>query len=396
MGSLSTPIVLVEAEKSALAIAAWAKRTGFSILPIAMGGAWGWRGRIGKVADARGERVDEVGALPDLGCAADGRKVYVLLDVNAKTNPRVEQARAALARQLRKQRADVRVLDLPVGDGINGPDDFIGSRGDDALRAVIAGADSGVSVLDRTETFLRRFVSLSDAQAVVITLWILHTHSFEVWDASTPYLAICSAEKQCGKTRLLEILELLVHNPWLTGRATAAALVRKIESEHPTLLLDETDSALRSGDEYAAALTGVLNNGYRKGMAYTMCVGQGANITTKDFHPYGPKAIAGIGQLPDTVADRAIPIRLKRQSTGRRRRNSIAAMPNPKPYHCEKQLRSGHTPSRFHGWRRDLNSSQGCPIAKRTLVSHYWPSRTRREADGRTEHGRHCLKSSVD
>lgn len=35
------PIVLVEAEKSALAITAWAARTGQKILPVGMGGAWG-------------------------------------------------------------------------------------------------------------------------------------------------------------------------------------------------------------------------------------------------------------------------------------------------------------------------------------------------------------------
>src|SRR5208337_5673006 len=41
------PIVLVEAEKSCLALTAWAERTRANILPIALGGCWGWRGRIG-------------------------------------------------------------------------------------------------------------------------------------------------------------------------------------------------------------------------------------------------------------------------------------------------------------------------------------------------------------
>src|SRR5262249_44081678 len=63
----SVPIILVEAEKSALAMAAWAQRTGRRLLAVGMGGCWGWRGRIGKIENARGERVDEVGPLPDLG-----------------------------------------------------------------------------------------------------------------------------------------------------------------------------------------------------------------------------------------------------------------------------------------------------------------------------------------
>jgi hypothetical protein len=40
----------------------------------------------------------------------------------------------------------------------------------------------------------------------------------------------------------------------------------------------------------------------------------GANIRFKDFSVFCPKAIAGIGKLPDTVADRSIPIRMKRRA----------------------------------------------------------------------------------
>jgi len=35
-----------------------------------------------------------------------------------------------------------------------------------------------------------------------------------------------------------------------------------------------------------------------------------------EFDIYGPKAVAGIGKLPDTVSDRAIPIRMKRWAPG--------------------------------------------------------------------------------
>jgi hypothetical protein len=62
-----TPIVLVEAEKSALALTAWASRVEMDLLPVAMGGCWGWRGRIGKTDGIDGSRVNVTGALPDLG-----------------------------------------------------------------------------------------------------------------------------------------------------------------------------------------------------------------------------------------------------------------------------------------------------------------------------------------
>jgi uncharacterized protein DUF3631 len=173
----------------------------------------------------------------------------------------------------------------------------------------------GAAVLDHIYGFVRRFVSLSDSQARVVSLWVVHTHVFSAADA-TPYLAITSAEKESGKTRLLEVLEILVANPWLTGRVTAAVLICKIDALRPTLLLDESDATFGGDKEYAEALRGVLNTGHRNGGKASCCVGQGANTTFRDFSTFCPKALAGIGNLPDTVAGRAIPIRLKRAAPG--------------------------------------------------------------------------------
>ena len=131
------PIILVEAEKSALALTAFAQRVGRNCLPIAMGGCWGWRGRIGKVENERGERVDELGPLPDLECASGGRPVVILLDSNASTNPIVQRAEGALRSQLIKQGASVLIAKLPPIAGVNGPDDYIGVAGDDAMAAVL-------------------------------------------------------------------------------------------------------------------------------------------------------------------------------------------------------------------------------------------------------------------
>jgi uncharacterized protein DUF3631 len=170
-------------------------------------------------------------------------------------------------------------------------------------------------ILERVSLFIRRFVSLSESQAQVVALWVVHTHVFESGDA-TPYLAITSAEKQSGKTRLLEVLVTLVAKPWFTGRVSAAVLIRKIHATQPTLLLDESDAAFGGEKEYAEALRGVLNTGHRSGGNSSCCVGRGTKISYQDFSTFCPKAIAGIGKLPDTVADRAIPIRLKRAAPG--------------------------------------------------------------------------------
>jgi hypothetical protein len=109
----------------------------------------------------------------------------------------------------------------------------------------------------------RRFVVLSEEQADAVALWVLHTHALPAAD-TTPYLAITSAEKRSGKTTLLEVLELLVARPWLTGRTTTAALVRKVDKvDKVTVLLDESDAAFNGDKEYGETLRGVLNTGYR-------------------------------------------------------------------------------------------------------------------------------------
>jgi hypothetical protein len=183
------------------------------------------------------------------------------------------------------------------------------------LRAVLKrdpAPEDGAALLDQLAAFIRRFVVMSAVQVTVLVLWVVHTAALDAAE-TTPYLAITSPEKRSGKTRLLELLELLVPRPWLTGRVTAAVLARKVDAERPTLLLDESDAAFKGDKEYAEALRGLLNTGHRVGGKASICVGQGANLSYRDFSTFGAKAIAGIGGLPDTVADRSIPIRLARK-----------------------------------------------------------------------------------
>jgi hypothetical protein len=74
------------------------------------------------------------------------------------------------------------------------------------------GAGTGAAILDDVETFFRRFVVMTDAQFTAVTLWCVHTYLFTlaIW---TPYLAITSVAKRCGKSRLLELLCYLAFKP---------------------------------------------------------------------------------------------------------------------------------------------------------------------------------------
>ena len=76
-------------------------------------------------------------------------------------------------------------------------------------------------------------------------------------------------------------------------------LTRKVDGETPTLLLDESDVAFKHDTEYSEALRSILNSGYRRSGVSSLCVGQGAGLTYRDFSTFCPKAIAGIGALGD-------------------------------------------------------------------------------------------------
>ena len=168
-------------------------------------------------------------------------------------------------------------------------------------------------LLEDVEAFIHRYVATGDSQLTALTLWVAHTWTLEAAEC-TPYLHITSPEKQSGKTRLLEALALVVGKPWFTCRASAAVLVRKVARDAPSLLLDETDSAFKSDKEYSEALRGILNAGYRRGGVASLCVKAGGDFDLADFPVFCPKALAGIGELPDTIADRSIRVTMKRRA----------------------------------------------------------------------------------
>ena len=101
---------------------------------------------------------------------------------------------------------------------------------------------------------------LTEAQANTLALWVAHTHGVAAADV-TPYISISSAEKRSGKTRLLEVLELLVSNPLQAANISDAALYRAIgdsESPTPTVLIDEVDAIFGTKAREREELRGLL------------------------------------------------------------------------------------------------------------------------------------------
>lgn len=169
------------------------------------------------------------------------------------------------------------------------------------------------AILSEVGHFIRRFVVLTPAQHVVTTLWVLHTWAIDAFSV-TPFLIVSSAEKRSGKTRLIEVLELLVRRPWRAISPSEAVLYRKIERDSPTLLLDETDAIFSARSERYEALRGIINAIHRRGATVDRCIGKTGELQA--FRVFCAIALAGIGRLPETIADRGPQIRVKRRARG--------------------------------------------------------------------------------
>jgi hypothetical protein len=152
----------------------------------------------------------------------------------------------------------------------------------------------------------------SEAQLAAVVLWAAHTHIVDAF-TTTPRLSVRSPEKASGKTRLLEVLELLVSAPLLVANISEAALFRLVAAEPVTLLHDEVDATFGPKARDHEDLRALLNAGHRRGMTVPRCVGEGSKMTVKRFPVFAPVALAGIGSLPDTLESRCIVIALKRR-----------------------------------------------------------------------------------
>jgi hypothetical protein len=172
----------------------------------------------------------------------------------------------------------------------------------------------GEALLDDLSRTIRDYVILTESQADAIALWNVHAHAHDAFDVS-PKLILKSAQKRCGKTRLVGVLARTAAKPLSVSGIKPAALLRIIEMQAPTLLLDEMDAAMNQGREMAEALRGIINSGFdRAGARFVMTVPTSdGGYEPRQFSTWAPQLLAGIGDLPDTVRDRSIEIEMLRK-----------------------------------------------------------------------------------
>lgn len=176
----------------------------------------------------------------------------------------------------------------------------------------------GAEILRAVEGFLHRFVAYpSDHARVAHVLWIGHAHLMDAWE-STPRLAFLSPEPASGKSRALEITELLVPRPVQAVNVSPPYIFRKVADEagRPTILFDEIDTVFGPKAKENEEIRGLLNAGHRKGAVAGRCVVRGNTIGTEEIEAYCAVAVAGLGSLPDTILSRSVVVRMRRRAPG--------------------------------------------------------------------------------
>lgn len=171
-----------------------------------------------------------------------------------------------------------------------------------------------VPLVERIADFIERYVLVPSPEIYqLISLWVLSTYLMDIWEY-TGYLFFHSAEPQSGKSRALEVLELLVSN-------SSGILVSPTESvlfrmEDKTQFMDEIDTWTNKED-----LKGVLNAGFRRGGIVPRMEQAFGSYVLKEYHVFNPRVMAGIGVkvLDQTTLDRTFAIGMRRQTATEKR-----------------------------------------------------------------------------
>lgn len=220
--------------------------------------------------------------------------------------------------RLRQMRSSAKVLKISVEELEKKVDAVIalqGSADEMGYGAVEPWADQidPAAVLDEITEAIRRYVVVTPEQAWAGALWITMSWFIDYIEVAPIGLAD-APERECGKSRFLEVIGVFVARPLQAANSTPSFIFRAIEAWQVTLLIDEGDTFLRENEE----LKGIINAGHTRSNAFVgRSVAKGNDFEPKMFSVWGAKAIAGIRMgkhLPESTISRCIVFNLRRKT----------------------------------------------------------------------------------
>ena len=108
--------------------------------------------------------------------------------------------------------------------------------------------------------------------------------------------------------------------PYGLPNVSPAYLFRKVSDDAglPTVLFDEIDTVFGPRARDNEDLRGLLNAGHRRHATAGRCVVKGRTVETEELPAYCAVAMAGLGNLPDTILTRSVVVRMRKKAPNER------------------------------------------------------------------------------
>jgi hypothetical protein len=172
-----------------------------------------------------------------------------------------------------------------------------------------AGPGPEENVLDLVLYLIEQHFVMTPEEKLAAALWALHCYVFNRFDY-TPRLLVLSPTSRCGKSILLQMLGLLVPDPYYSEDVTAATVRDELARGPRTLLLDEGDNLGLLEDRKLRRL--FLSGHHRDGNSDRFIGGRSHRVST-----FAPMAMAAIEvRLPLALLTRSITITMQRAPRG--------------------------------------------------------------------------------
>ncbi len=153
--------------------------------------------------------------------------------------------------------------------------------------------------------YVQRHIYFSEPETYdLIAIWIMGTYIYRGF-RYYPYIHL-NAEKGSGKTLLMELMVPISFNGILLSQPVASTVLKLINQAGATLFIDEAEGLAQKQTGGNNQVKQILKTGFnRSGQFY---------IGETMYRTYGPKCFAGINDLDDVLADRAITIKILRKT----------------------------------------------------------------------------------
>jgi uncharacterized protein DUF3631 len=230
---------------------------------------------------------------------------------------------------------------------------------------------------------LRRYVVVSDEQALAITLWIMFAWLHESIAVHSPLLVFKSAEPDSGKTTACGVLKFLTPRAHSAAELTGPSLYRFVDRVRPTLIIDDADRLFKRRPE----LEHIVNISWTRG---TLIPRTGPYGDPVWFDPFCAKVVAGANLLlPKTTATRTVTVKLLPKLPSERVED-FNHTDDERFYELRRKLSrwcidnatvlKASNPALPHGFNNRLAMNWRLQLAVADLAGDDWPKRARAAA----------------